>query len=547
MAIEATQAGPEGGIGQDLIAGSITALVLLPQAVAFAQLAGLPTQFGLAASMLPPIVYALLGSSRVLAVGPVSVAALMVASALAGLPEADRPAAALTLALEVGLILLACGFLRLGMLVNFVSQPVLSGFTTGAALMIIVSQLPSLLGLATLGGPTPASGPLLFGALLLTAMVAVKPGSALLARHLGGPPLLHQMLPRLAPIVIAGIATAWLLVRGLGPEAGYRVVGPIAQVLPLPTLAAFRAETWASLLPSAALIALIGYVESVAIAKSMATASGERIDADRELLALGSANVVGGFTGAMPVAGGFSRTVVNAAAGARSQLASVVTALWLCVAGAGFANLLSHVPKAALAAIIITAVVPLLHFGSLLTLWRYDYRDGAAAGATLLGTMLLGVDSGVALGIVLTILLAVWRSSRPHIAVIGRLPGSQVFRNVERHAVQTWPHLLLVRPDESLTFANTDYVRGFIDAALGKHSTVRSVVLVCSAVNHIDASAVEGLQSLAGDLERRGVRLVLTEVKGPVMDRLARSPELQRAHIEFIADLSETIERLAAP
>ncbi len=533
-------------IGQDLIAGSITALVLLPQAVAFAQLAGLPTALGLAAGMVPTIVYALLGSSRVLAVGPVSVAAIMLASALAPVPVAERPGAALMLAVQVGLLLLALGTLRLGFLANFVSQPVLQGFSMGAALLIILAQLPPLLGLGSGAAQSLAPGPVTFGmALLLAAIVierlgAMRSGQADRSRFL-------RLLPRLAPVLIVIIATLFLNARGLGPDLGYAVIGTVAPVLPWPTLTAFGFDRWSDLLPSAALIALIGFVESIAIAKSMARTRKERIDPDRELIALGAANVAGGFTGAMPVAGGLSRTLVNAAAGAQSQRAAVVTALWLIGAGAGLTGVLGMVPSAALAAIIIVAVMPLLRPQELMDLWRYDPRDGAAAVVTLAGTVMLGVEAGVALGVGLSILLALWRSSRPHIAVVGRIPGQPIFRNVERHAVETWPHLLLLRPDASLTFANAEYVREFIEQALGRRPEVRTVVLVCSAVNHIDVSAVEILHALAEDLRARGLSLALAEVKGPVLDRLDRSPRDRGDRLKIIPDLGTTIERLCEP
>jgi SulP family sulfate permease len=533
-----------GGLGQDLVAGSVTALVLLPQSIAFAQLAGLPAALGLAAGMLPPIVYALLGTSRVLSVGPVSVAALMVAGALAGLPEAGRAGAALILAVEVGLMLLLLGVLRLGFLTHFVSEPVLSGFTMGAALLIVIAQVPPLLGLGPDAPALTATGPALFGLALLAATLAVDPAATWAGRRLGGPPLLTRLLPRLGPVLIVLLATLFLAWKAPAPEAGYVVIGDIERVLPWFAPAILTAAGWLELLPSAALIALIGFIESIAIAKSMARNRGERIQADRELIALGAANVAGGLTGAMPVAGGFSRTLVNVAAGASSQRASVVTALWLLAAGAGLAGLLGQVPRAALAALIIAAVLPLLKPRELLRLWRYDRRDGAAAAAALLGTVLGGAEVGMALGIGLTVLLHLWRSSRPHIAILGRVPGRQVFRNVERHAVETWPELLLLRPDESLTFANADYVRQFVEDALGQRPEVRTVVIVCSAVNHIDASAVEAIGSLATALDERGLRLVLTEVKGPVLDRLARSPEDWQGRLTVETELAATLERL---
>lgn len=534
---------------KDVIAGTLTALVLLPQAVAYAQLAGLPVSFGLAASMLPPLVYALFGSSRVLAVGPVSVASVMVAHSLAGLHPDERLIGALVMSIEVGLILLALGFAGLGLLVNFVSHPVLSGFTAAAAIQIVLSQGPELLGFRSSDTPLPwAAG--LFGGCLLGAMLALKPLADRLQRGAHHADHWASYLPRVGPLAISFVAAAFLAATELAAEPGFAIVGAVASVLPWLSLAPlYGAPVWLVLLPSAASVALIAYLESVAIAKAMATPRRERIEPNRELLALGAANVVGGFSGAMPVAGGFSRTVVNVAAGANSQLAAVVTAIWLTLVSGLLPGLIAPLPRAALAAIVIAAVLPLIKLRHLYGLWRYDRNDGLAGGMTLLGVLVLGIKAGLALGIVIALLLHLWRSSRPHIAIIGRVPGTGVFRNIERHEVETFPGLLLIRIDEGLSFANADYVQQFILDALSAPTArdIRSVVLVCSAVNHIDASGLEMLEGLHMGLKQRGVRLLLTEVKGPVQDRLQGHGHLLSTPFEITPSLEATLDEADPP
>jgi sulfate permease, SulP family len=539
-------------IPADLIAGTVTALVLLPQAVAFAQLAGLPPSFGLAAGMLPPLVYAVLGSSRVMAVGPVSVAALMLGVALAPLPPAERPAAALMLAFAIGFILLVLGLMKLGSLVNFVSHPVLAGFTAGAALQIMGAQLPALLGthsVAALAGvftADAAMGPLLFGTLLLATMLLIKPFAGWLAHGQTRWRALPVLLPRLAPLLLVGLAAGFVYLNELTPESGFAVVGPVPPVLPMPGLIALGPGDPLQLLPAALAIALIAYLESIAIAKAMGTARSERIDPDRELLALGAANLIASVSGAMPVAGGLSRTVVNVAAGATSQRASMVTAVWMMLIGGALPGFLSGIPKAALAAVVISAALPLLHGMQLRKLWRYDRSDAVAAAATLAGVLLFGIEAGLGLGILLALVFFLWRSSRPHIAILGRVPGSQVFRNVERHQVEVFPGLLLVRVDEGLTFANADFVQQYVSDALLHHGGTRTLVLVCSAVNHIDASGLEMLEGLQAALRARGVALVLTDVKGPVQDRLQRVDD-SNAHGFTIHPSLEAALRLLVP
>lgn len=529
----------------DLVAACITAILLVPQAIAFALLAGLPPEAGLYASILPPLAYALLGTSRMLSVGPVSVAAIMVASALSA-PEVeargDDLSSALVLAMESGLILLAMAALKMGTLINFVSHPVLTGFTSGAAVLIIANQLPGLLGLE--------SPPRLIGSAAMACLAGYAQGVNGVSAAIGlaaigwlwwsNQPLSRWLVRRgLQPAGVAAltksgpllvVAVSTLAVSGLGLEASSEVltVGAVPAGLPQPSLGFLSADTWALLLPPAVFISLIGYVESVAIAKVTARLRRQRIDANRELAALGAANMAAAFAGGMPVAGGFSRTMVNFSAGAQTQMAGVMTAGLVAVAACYFTPWFAHIPKATLAAIILVAILPLLRLKALLHTFRFDRADGAAQAATFAGVLGLGLEAGLGLGIVLTLLGHLWRTSKPHIAVVGRVPGTEHFRNIRRHQVETWPGLLLVRVDESLSFANAGFVEEFIGAALARRPEVQHVVLIATSINHVDATALEALESLALDLRRAGVTLHLSEVKGPVLDALKRSDLIER-------------------
>jgi SulP family sulfate permease len=526
--------------GGDLLAGSITAVLLVPQALAYALLAGLPPEMGLYASILPPVVYAFLGSSRTLAVGPVAVAAAMVASALYGWAGDDRELyiqGAILLAALSGVLLLAMAALRLGWLTHFISHPVLSGFVTGAAIFIVGTQITALIGapgsgrhdflgeirhlvaaLPQANGATAAFG---LVSLLLLAL-ARSPLQRLLTRA-GMAAGAAAMVSRLVPLVVVIVAT--LVSALIGAEAmGVRTVGGISADLPIPDLGMFRSSGWWQLLPSALLIALVGYVESVSVARSLALRRREAIDANQELIGLGGANIAAALSGAMPTAGGFSRSMVNFDAGARSQLAALVTAGWVLLITLFFGGLLAPLPYAVLAAIIVVAVWQLIDLGSLAHTWRFDRGDGVAQALTLGGVLALGIEGGLVLGVAFALAVFLYRTSRPHIAVVGRVPGTEHFRNIHRHVVDTWPERLIVRIDESLYFASSPRVYAELQALVTGHdSALADVVLVLSGVNAIDASGLDMLAAFHDELQRLGIRLHLAEIKGPVQDHLERS------------------------
>ncbi len=523
----------------DLAAGIITAILLVPQGMAFAILAGLPAQIGLYASILPPIAYAVFGTSRTLAVGPVSVAAIMVAHALSNLPSSIDPLqAALTLALIAGAVLLLMGFAGMGLVANFLSHPVLSGFIHAAVILIVLNQLPNLTGINlpgewTIAGITDSvmdslaatrGITLLIGAVSIALLLLAGGAVVTLLIRLGVSQHRATVVSRTAPLMVVIMATAVVSLGGLEFVA---TVGTIPQGLPMPTLALPQAQLAIELLPAAILIGLVGYVESVSIAITLANRRRQHIDANQELIGLGAANIAAGVAGGMPVAGGFSRTMVNFSAGARTQFAAIITAVLVAAVALFFTPLLENLPKAALAAIIIVAVSRLVDVRAIINIWRFDRVDGLVLLATALSVLAIGIEPGLAIGIALSLISFVVRAARPHVAVMGRIRGTEHFRNVRRHQVETWPQLLFLRVDENLTFANAAFLESLVSRKLAARGDIRHVILVLSSVNSIDSTALEVLERLAESSREAEVTLHLSDVKGPVMDRLERSKLLK--------------------
>ena len=537
--------------GEDLLAGTITAILLVPQALAYALLAGLPPEVGLYASVIPPIVYAFTGTSRTLAVGPVAVAAVMVAAALAPYAGNDPDkylTGALILAALSGLIMLLMGILRLGWLTNFISHPVLSGFTTGAAIFIIGTQLAGLTGVPVPSGAHFIELPgilgqgidslnavtLLFGVVATILLVLARQPLITFLTARGMKRDNAVVLGRTAPLVIVIAAIFISSTLSTNTSFGVATVGTVPRGLPFPSLSFLGASGWLELLPSALMIAVIGYVESISVARVLAFRRREKIDPNQEFRALGVTNIAASCAGAMPVAGGFSRSMVNFDAGARSQLAAIITASLVGFAAFSFTGLLEDLPKSVLSAIIIVAVWQLIDFEALRNTWRYDRSDGLAQATTLFGVLVFGIEMALMLGVSLALLLFLYRTSRPHIAVVGRVPGTQHYRNIHRHQVQTWPTLLLIRIDENIYFANIPQVEAELHNQILEREELTDLVLICSGVAYIDTSGLEMLENMAEELAGSGIQLHLAEVKGPVMDRLQDSALCQRLGPEHI-------------
>ncbi len=544
----------------DLLAAFLVTLMLVPQALAYGVLAGLPPHLGLYASVLPLVAYALFGSSPVLQVGPVAVIALMTATALSPVVapgSAEYLAGAVLLALMSGGLLFLFGLLRLGAMAQFLSHPVISGFISGAALLILIGQLRPLLGIDS-GGDNALQ---LLSQLLtsindyepLVAAIGVGSLLALWLTRWGLPPLLARlgldadraaMAGKLTPVLVLLGGSGLVALMGWGDRVP--VVGAIPPGLPslsLPTLEwSLLGVLW---LPALA-IALVGFVENVSIAKSFATRRRERIDTNAELLGLGAANLASGLSGSMAVAGSFSRTAANVEAGANTPLSGIFAALLIALVLLFAGGLFSLLPMTVLAAIIIVSTLYLVDLGSLRDNWRYDRAEGLAQAGTALGVLLAGVEAGIGIGIGLSLATLVWRASRPHIAVVGRVPGTEHFRNVRRYEVETRRDVLILRVDENLFFGNAEAVEKFILMALEEQPETQHLVLVMSSVSSVDATAMDMLDLLNERLMDQGIQLHLAEVKGMVRRQLEHDRFAERLSGDIFLSTFEAFEGLRA-
>ncbi|PMB09871.1 sodium-independent anion transporter [Fischerella thermalis CCMEE 5273] len=540
----------------DLSAGIIVASLLIPQGMAYALLAGLPPQVGLYASILPQIIYAFLGTSRFISVAPVAVDSLMVAAAVGSLAAENTPeylGLALLLALMVGLIEILMGVLRLGFLVNFLSQAVISGFISAAAIIIGFSQVKHLLGLkipqtesfirlltyiaqeiAAINWVTFTLG---FVSILVLVYFHQKLGKQL--QKQGFTEQTITPVTKSAPLllVIGTSLLVWLL--RLDQFAGVKIVGEIPKGLPSVTIPSIDFNHMQALLPAAFAISFVGFMEAFAVGKFLASKRRQKVDANQELIALGAANLSAALSGGYPVTGGLSRSVVNFSANANTPLASMITALMIALTVMLLTPLFYFLPQTCLAAIILVAVSNLLDFGTLKRLWAYNRADAIAWLTSFVAVLATSVEKGILVGAAMSILLHLWRTSRPHIAIVGRVGETEHFRNVLRHNVKTCPHVLAVRVDASLYFVNTKYLEDYLLKAVTDHPEVKHLVLVCSAVNFIDGSALETFKDLIVDFKNRGIEFYMSEVKGPVMDQLAKVgfvDELGRDHIFLTTD-----------
>jgi sulfate permease, SulP family len=522
----------------DVVAALIVTIMLIPQSLAYAMLAGLPPETGLYASIAPIIAYAIFGTSRALAVGPVAVISLMTLTAASEIAAPGSPqfiAAALILAFLSGLMLITMGVLRLGFLANLLSHPVVSGFITASGIIIATSQLKSILGIGASGQAMPelvvsllsnlskTNLPTLIIGVMATAFLFwVRKGLKPLLMSLGLTARPADLIAKAGPIAAVALSTLAVIIFDLEAK-GVKVVGSIPQSLPPITVPLFDAQLWQRLAVPALLLSVIGFVESVSVAQTLAAKKRQRIVPDQELIGLGAANVVASFTGGYPVTGGFARSVVNFDAGAETPAAGAFTAIGILIAALFLTPLLTSLPIATLAGTIIVAVLSLVDFKTPREIWRYSKPDFAAMSATILVTLLVGVEQGVIAGVSISLALYLWRASRPHAAIVGRVAGTEHFRNIKRHDVLTDPRILTVRVDESLTYLNARWLEEFVLEQIAAHPTLEHFVLMCSAINTIDASALESLEAINLRLNDAGIAFHLSEVKGPVMDALKRS------------------------
>ncbi|MEJ6394522.1 sulfate permease [Gymnodinialimonas sp. 2305UL16-5] len=525
-------------LSNDLIAALIVTIMLIPQSLAYAMLAGLPPEAGIYASIAPIILYAIFGTSRALAVGPVAVVSLLTASALGQVADQGSTGyavAALTLAFLSGALLLAMGVLRLGFLANFLSHPVIAGFIAASGLLIATSQLKHILGVEAHGHTLPQMLGSLFAHLPeihgLTILIGVSATAFLFwtrtylkptLKRLSLPDVFADILTKAGPVaaVVATTLAVWAFDLA---GRGVSIVGAVPQSLPPFTTPSLDADLIRLLIVPAILISIIGFVESVSVAQTLAAKKRQRIDPDQELIGLGAANMGAAFSGGFPVTGGFSRSVVNFDAGAQTPAAGAYTAIGLAIAAVALTPLVYYLPNATLAATIIVAVLSLVDLSILQKTWTYARADFVAVATTIVLTLGLGVEIGVGAGVAISVLLHLYKTSHPHVAEVGLVPGTQHFRNIHRHAVITDPGLVTLRVDESLYFVNARFLEDLIQKRVTEGCAIRHVVLMFSAVNEVDFSALESLEAINRRLRDMDVGLHLSEVKGPVMDRLNSS------------------------
>ncbi|PHR61292.1 MAG: sodium-independent anion transporter [Robiginitomaculum sp.] len=529
----------------DGMAAIIVTVMLIPQSLAYALLAGLPPQVGLYASILPLVAYAIFGTSRALAVGPVAVVSLMTAAAASKLALQGSPeylAIAILLALISGVMLLVMGLFRAGFIANFLSHPVISGFITASGILIAFSQLKHILGVKATGHnlveiirslleklPETNIPTLIIGVLATGFLFWVRKNFKPVLQKLGLSEKHAGIGARVGPVIVIVTSILAVAIFNLADQ-GVKIVGDIPKGLPPFAVPEFDMGLWRSLLASSLIIAIIGFVESVSVAQTLAAKRRQRIDPDQELIGLGVSNIASALSGGYPVTGGFARSAVNFDAGAETPAAGGFTAIGIALATLFLTPLLYFLPIAALAATIIVAVLSLVNIETIKQAWQYSKTDFSAMMATIFLTLTIGVEAGVMAGVAISIGMFLFRSSRPHYAIVGQVGHTEHFRNVTRHDVITNSRVLTLRIDESLYFANARYLEDAIYEHTLDNDKVEHVILMCPAVNDIDLSALESLEAINARLKSANITFHLSEVKGPVMDKLKRS--------HFLADLT---------
>lgn len=544
---------------QDFVAAIIVSIMLIPQSLAYASLAGLPPQYGLYASILPLIVYAVFGSSRTLAVGPVAIVSLMTAAAVGTIAEpgsAEYIQAAIVLAFLSSLILILMGLFKLGFIANFLSHPVVIGFISASGIIITASQIKHLIGveasghtlvdiipslLATLSGVNIATSIVGFSSLLFLFFVRYRLATVL--GSLGFKPSTVKMLTRSGPVFAVILCIVIVAAMELD-QAGVKVLGDVPSQLPSIGLPSFDLDIWLQLFGSAVLISLIGFVESISVAKTFAARRRQSINPNQELIGLGTANLSAGISSGFPVTGGLARSAVNYDAGAQTPAAGAFTAVGIALATLYLTPYLYYLPQAVLAATIIVAVLSLIDIKGMRRVWRYSKSDFSAMLVTLIATLIFGVEVGVVAGVILSLVLLIYNTSSPHFAIVGQVPGTHHFRNIERHDVKTFDQIVTIRIDESLYFANSRFLEDTIYKTVNAQPDLKHLIVMCTAVYHIDSSALETLEAINHRLDELGITLHLSEVKGPVMDQLGKTRFINQLSGNIYLEQYQAIQEL---
>ena len=545
----------------DVLAALIVVAMLVPQGMAYAMLAGLPPIMGLYASVLPMIIYALLGGSSTLSIGPVAIISMMTFATLNPLFEVGSPVyieAATLLALMVGIISLLLGLFRFGFMIQLISHPVIQSFIIASALLIAFGQLKFLVDLPLKANNIPEFASsllqyfpllhvpsLIFGLLSIGLLIYLPKllKSQAVQSRIGS----TDFLVRAVPLILVCLGIAAIVFLDLKLQ-GIKTVGAIPSGFPPLSFPHWNWELVMTLLPGASMIAMISFVESLSIAQATALQQRSHLNSNQELIALGLANISAGVSSAFPVTGSLSRTVVNADAGAKSPMAGVLSSILIIFVSLFFTGFFEDLPLTILAATIIVSIWKLVNFQPFFDTWRYSKADGLAMWITFLGVVLIDISTGLIIGIVSTFVLMLWRISRPHIAVVGLVEGTQHFRNIQRHQVSTSDQVLSLRIDENLTFLNANSFKGYLINAISLNDQLQHVIINCSSISAIDLSALEMLEDLNAELAKLDIRLHFAEVKGPVMDKLQASKlmthlsgRIYLTHFQAIQDLAPEI------
>ena len=545
----------------DVLAALIVVAMLVPQGMAYAMLAGLPPIMGLYASILPMIIYALLGGSSTLSIGPVAIISMMTFATLNPLFEVGSPVyieAATLLALMVGIISLLLGLFRFGFLIQLISHPVIQSFIIASALLIAFGQLKFLVDLPLKANNIPEFTTSLLEYLPLLHLPSLLFGLLSMALLIYLPKLLKSQavqsrigstdfLVRAVPLILVCLGIAAIVFLNLKGQ-GIKTVGAIPSGFPPLSFPHWNWELVMTLLPGASMIAMISFVESLSIAQATALQQRSHLNSNQELIALGIANISAGVSSAFPVTGSLSRTVVNADAGAKSPMAGVLSSILIIFVSLFFTGFFEDLPLTILAATIIVSIWKLVDFRPFFDAWRYSKADGIAMWITFLGVVLIDISTGLIIGIISTFILMLWRISRPHIAVLGLVEGTQHFRNIQRHQVSTSDRVLSLRIDENLTFLNANSFKGYLINEISLNDQLQHVIINCSSISAIDLSALEMLEDLNAELAKLDIRLHFAEVKGPVMDKLQASKlmthlsgRIYLTHFQAIQDLAPEI------
>lgn len=525
----------------DLVAAIVVTILLVPQCLAYALLAGLPPQLGIYASIFPLIAYALLGSSNYLNVGPTAVISLMTAAAIAALPPDIRIVSAGALALLTGGMLIVAGMFKAGFLMNFVSRPVVSAYITGAALLIILSQAKHILGISdnsqTAFGMlynlfTQLSGAnslaLITGVIAALLFILVRGALPYLFVKSGVRAKNAKLIARMAPIAIIA---AFVLISGyldFGGKGGLAIVGKVPAGLPPWSLPNLALPEYENLLVPALVIAIVAFVDSTSTAQELASRKRERVDTNRELLGIGAANAVAGLSAGYPINGSMSRSAVNFSAGGKTPFVGLMVAGFMALTAVFLTPVLYNLPLSVLAALIIVACLKLLDFGSLWRTWMYSRADGMTALATFFAVLILGVQWGVLAGVVLAMTLHIRRSLTPHMPLVGRFPGTEHYRDAGRFNVETIETVKTLRIDDSLYYANARFLEDRVAKVVSEYPEMTDLVIMCTGVSYIDASALSSLHEINRRLKGLGARLHLSAMQSIVRERLYHSNFLEK-------------------